>query len=147
MALEITGKLIEIQPTQQIKENFSKREFVIEITQQTNTGMTFTNFASFQLVNNACQMVDRFQVGQDVKVSFDIRGNRWEKDGQVRYITNLNAWRIEAAMAQQMQQGYGQQPQQQQQFNQVPPAQQPYNPPAQQGGTSFDPGSGDDLPF
>ncbi len=147
MALEVTGRLIEIQPIQQIKENFSKREFVIEITQQTNTGMTFTNFASFQLVNNACQMVDRFQVGQDVKVSFDIRGNKWEKDGQTRYITNLNAWRIEAAMAPQMQQGYPQQ-QPQQQFNQpANPAQQPYNPPAQQAGPSFEPGSGDDLPF
>lgn len=144
MALELTGKLIEIQPIQQIKENFSKREFVIEITQQTNTGMTYTNFAAFQLVNNACQLVDRFQVGQDVRVSFDVRGNRWEKDGQVRYITNLNAWRIEAAAAPQMQQGY---PQQQQQYNQAP-QQQPYNPPAQQGGgTSFEPGSGDDLPF
>src|SRR5690606_19632869 len=137
MALEVTGRLIEVQPIQQIKENFSKREFVIEITQQTNTGMTFTNFASFQLVNNACQMIDRFQVGQDVKVSFDIRGNRWEKDGQVRYITNLNAWRVEAAMAPQMQQGYQQAAPQQQynaQYNQAPPAQ---TPPAQQGGTPF----------
>jgi len=144
MALEVSGKLIEIQPTQQIKENFSKREFVIEITQQTNTGMTFTNYASFQLVNNACSLMDRFQVGQEVRVSFDIRGNRWEKDGQVRYITNLNAWRVDpAGMAQQAppQQGYnqGQQyPQQQQQFNQSP--QQPGTP-------SFDPGGADDLPF
>lgn len=144
MALEVSGKLIEIQPTQQIKENFSKREFVIEITQQTNTGMTFTNYASFQLVNNACSLMDRFQVGQEVRVSFDIRGNRWEKDGQVRYITNLNAWRVDpAGMAQQApQQGYnqGQQypQQQQQQFNQAP--QQP-------GAPSFDPGGADDLPF
>ncbi len=143
MALEVSGKLIEIQPTQQIKENFSKREFVIEITQQTNTGMTFTNYASFQLVNNACSLMDRFQVGQDVRVSFDIRGNRWEKDGQVRYITNLNAWRVDpAGMAQQAppQQGYnqGQQYPQQQQFNQAP--QQPGTP-------SFDPGGADDLPF
>lgn len=146
MALEVSGRLIEVQPTQQIKENFSKREFVIEITQQTNTGMTFTNYASFQLVNNACSMIDRFQVGQEVRVSFDIRGNRWEKDGQVRYITNLNAWRVDpGGMAQQAppQQGYnqgGQYPQQQQQFNQAP--QQPGT-----GAPSFDPGGADDLPF
>lgn len=143
MALEVSGKLIEIQPTQQIKENFSKREFVIEITQQTNTGMTFTNYASFQLVNNACSLMDRFQVGQDVRVSFDIRGNRWEKDGQVRYITNLNAWRVDpAGMVQQApQQGYNQgQQYPQQQFNQAP--QQPGA-----GAPSFDPGGADDLPF
>jgi hypothetical protein len=147
MALEVTGKLIDVQPIQQIKENFSKREFVIEISQQTNTGMTFTNFAAFQLVNNACQMIDRFQVGQDIKVSFDIRGNKWEKDGQVRYITNLNAWRIEAAMAAAPggyapQQAGGFNPQ----YNQAPPQQGGFNPPAPQGG-GFDQGGADDLPF
>ncbi|WP_129020793.1 DUF3127 domain-containing protein [Edaphocola flava] len=147
MALEVTGKLIVKQPTQQIKENFSKREFVIEISQQTNTGMTFTNFASFQLVNNACAMIDQFQLGQDVKVSFDIRGNKWEKDGQVRYITNLNAWRVEPAMQQQQQGGY-QQPQQQYGGGmQQAPAQPSYTPPQQPQGPSFDPGVGDDLPF
>lgn len=140
MALEVTGKLIVKQPTQQIKENFSKREFVIEISQQTNTGMTFTNFASFQLVNNACAMIDQFQLGQDVKVSFDIRGNKWEKDGQVRYITNLNAWRVEPAMAQQAYQ----QPQQPQYGGQQ--AQPSFTPPQPQA-PSFDPGVGDDLPF
>lgn len=142
MALEVTGKLIVKQPTQQIKENFSKREFVIEISQQTNTGMTFTNFASFQLVNNACAIIDQFQLGQDVKVSFDIRGNKWERDGQVKYITNLNAWRVEPAMMQQQQGGY-QQPQQQ--YN-AAPQQQQYNAPPQQN-TSFEPNVGDDLPF
>jgi hypothetical protein len=34
-----------------------------------------------------------------VKVSFNIKGNRWEKDGKVNYITNLDAWRIEPATA------------------------------------------------
>ncbi|WP_158605929.1 DUF3127 domain-containing protein [Taibaiella sp. KBW10] len=143
MALEVTGKLIVIQPTQQIKENFSKREFVIEISQQTNTGMTFTNFASFQLVNNACSVIDQFQLGQEVKVSFDIRGNKWERDGQVKYITNLNAWRVEAAMAQPQAGGY-QQPQQQ--YNAPQQPQQNFNAPPQQG-TSFEPNVGDDLPF
>lgn len=158
MALEITGRLIEVQPIQQIKENFSKREFVIEITQVTNTGMTFINYAAFQLVNNACQLIDRFQIGQDIKVSFDIRGNRWEKDGQVRYITNLNAWRVEPAMA--AQPGYGAAPgyaapqpgygmPQQPAPGAMPPQ---YNNPAPQQAPpqpGFNPneGGGDDLPF
>lgn len=151
MSLEVTGRLIDVQPTQQIKENFSKREFVIETTSQNNTGMTYTNFAAFQLVNNACAAIDRFQIGQDIRVSFDIRGNKWEKDGTVRYITNLNAWRVEpAATMQQPQQG--QAPQQfQQQYNQAaPPASQgnQFNNPAPGGNPApFPPQDGSDLPF
>jgi len=97
MSLEVTGKLHEIYPTQQIKENFSKREFVLELTDESPSGMVFTNYASFQLVNNNCPVIDQFQVGDTIKVNFNIRGNRWERDGNVKYITNLNAWRVERA--------------------------------------------------
>lgn len=96
MALEVTGKLIQINDVQEISSTFRKREFVIEITETNmNSGMTFTNFASFQLVQDRVDAISPFQVGDNIKVSFNIRGNRWEKDGNVRYITNLNAWRIE----------------------------------------------------
>ena len=32
-----------------------------------------------------------------MKVSFNIKGNKWERDGKVNYITNLDAWRMESA--------------------------------------------------
>lgn len=119
MSLEVTGRLHAKFPTQQIKDNFSKREFVLELTDESPTGMVFTNYASFQLVNQSCAVIDQFQEGELVKVNFNIRGNRWERDGQVRYITNLNAWRVEraatAAPAPQPQQFQQPQPQQFQQ--------------------------------
>ncbi len=37
--------------------------------------------------------------GIAIKVSFNIKGNRWEKDGKVNYITNLDAWKIESGGA------------------------------------------------
>lgn len=119
MSLEVSGRLHAKFPTQQIKDNFSKREFVLELTDESPTGMVFTNYASFQLVNQSCAVIDQFQEGEMLKVNFNIRGNRWERDGQVKYITNLNAWRVErasaapAAGAPQPQQQYTQQPQQQ----------------------------------
>jgi hypothetical protein len=30
-----------------------------------------------------------------VKVHFNIKGSKWEKNGQINYITNLDAWRLE----------------------------------------------------
>ena len=97
MSLEVTGKLAVKYDTQQIKESFKKREFVIELSEEIN-GNVYTNFAKMQLVQNKCDLLDRFNVGDQIKVSFNLKGNRWEKDGKVNYITNLDAWRIEAAM-------------------------------------------------
>ncbi len=98
MNLEVTGKLIAKYETQQVSEKFKKREFVLELADDIN-GNTYTNFAKMQLVQAKCDIIDRFNEGDQVKVSFNIKGNRWERDGKVNYITNLDAWRIEAASA------------------------------------------------
>lgn len=103
-SLEITGKLIVKYDTQQVSEKFKKREFVIELQEEINGNM-YTNFAKFQLVQNKCDVLDRFNVDATVKVSFNIKGNKWERDGKVSYMTNLDAWRIEAASGQQPSQG------------------------------------------
>ena len=41
-------------------------------------------------------MPDRFNLGDTVKVLFNIKGSKWNKDGKDNYITNLDAWRMEA---------------------------------------------------
>ena len=38
---------------------------------------------------------DRYNLGDELKVSFNIKGTKWAKDGKDNYITNLDAWRIE----------------------------------------------------
>jgi hypothetical protein len=98
MSLEVTGKLLVKYEAQQVSEKFKKREFVIELAEEIN-GNTYTNFAKMQLVQNKCEIIDRFKEGETVKVSFNIKGNRWERDGKVNYITNLDAWRVESATA------------------------------------------------
>ncbi len=96
MSLEQSGKLILKADTQQISDKFKKREFVIEIAEEVN-GNTYTNFAKFQLTQAKCDILERFKEGDNVKVQFNIKGNKWERDGKVNYITNLEAWRIETA--------------------------------------------------
>lgn len=98
MSLEVNGKLAVKYDTQQVNERFKKREFVLEMTEEIN-GNVYTNYAKMQLVQNKCEILDRFNEGDQVKVSFNIKGNKWEKDGKVSYITNLDAWRVEAAAA------------------------------------------------
>jgi Protein of unknown function (DUF3127). len=140
MSLEVTGKLLVKYDTQQVNDRFKKREFVMELAEEIN-GNVYTNYAKMQLVQNKCEILDRFNEGDAIKVNFNIKGNRWERDGKVNYITNLDAWRIEAAGAGMPNNGGGYQQQPQQAYNgggnPAPPSGY-YNP---------SPENVDDLPF
>lgn len=95
MSYEITGKLIVRFDIVQRSESFKTREFVIEKTEEGN-GRSFINYVKFQCVQDKTAMPDRFNIGDEVKVQFNIKGTKWEKDGRTNYITNLDAWRMES---------------------------------------------------
>jgi hypothetical protein len=94
MSYELTGRLIAKFDTVQRSETFKTREFVVEKTDEVN-GRTISNYIKFQSVQEKTNLVDRFNTGDEVKVHFNIKGSKWEKDGRTNYITNLDAWRIE----------------------------------------------------
>jgi len=94
MSYEISGKLVAKYDTVQRTETFKTREFVIEKSDDIN-GRMITNYVKFQCVQDKTTMVDRFNLGDDVKVMFNIKGTKWVKDGRENYITNLDAWRME----------------------------------------------------
>ncbi len=100
MSYELTGKLIAKSDTVQRTATFKTREFVIEKTEDIG-GRMITNYAKFQCVQDKTGMPDRFSIGETVKVHFNIKGTKWEKNGQVNYITNLDAWRMETINLQQ----------------------------------------------
>lgn len=132
MSFEITGKLVVKYNTVQRSESFKTREFVIEKSDDIN-GRVITNYIKFQSVQDRTSIVDRHNEGEMVKVYFNIKGTRWEKEGKVNYITNLDAWRIESMM--QAQPGADRMPD----YNTSQEA--PFS--QQQGGGN----AGDDLPF
>lgn len=100
MGFDVSGKLVAKFEIVQRTESFKTREFVIE-TSEDIKGRIITNYIKFQSVQDRTTIIDRFNIGDQVKVHFNIRGTRWEKNGQVNYITNLDAWRIEAVNLQQ----------------------------------------------
>jgi len=95
MSFEINGRLAEKYETQKVSERFQKREFILEIKSTSANGFEFVDFIKFQSTQDKCSMLDTFNIDDTVKVSFNLRGRKWEKDGQVSYFTNLEAWRIE----------------------------------------------------
>jgi len=93
--MELTGKLIVINPTQQITETFKKREFVIEKSETAPNGQVYTDYIKMQFIQNKCDLLDAFVTGQEVTVAFNVKGSKYEKEGNVNYFVNLQAWKIE----------------------------------------------------
>jgi single-strand DNA-binding protein len=94
MNFEITGKLYEIYPTNQKTDKFRSREFVL-VTSKMAGDREVVDYVKFQTTNDRCDLLNKYNVGSEVTVHFNIRGNRWENAGKVSYFTNLDAWRIE----------------------------------------------------
>ena len=94
MSYELAGKLVAKYDTVQRTETFKTREFAVEKTDDIN-GRTITNYVKFQCVQDKTTIIDRVNIGDEIKVYFNIKGSKWEKDGKVNYITNLDAWRME----------------------------------------------------
>lgn len=94
MSYELTGKLLEKFEPVQRTGTFKVREFVVEKSEEIN-GKTITNYIKFQCVQDRVNIVDRVNPGDEIKVYFNIKGSKWEKDGRISYFSNLDAWRIE----------------------------------------------------
>jgi Domain of unknown function (DUF3127) len=94
MSYELTGKLISKSDTLQRTETFKVREFALEKTDDIG-GRTIVNYVKFQCVQDKTEIIDKVNIGDNVKVYFNIKGTKWEKDGKTSYFTNLDAWRIE----------------------------------------------------
>ena len=98
MAFEITGKIIDILPVNQVSDKFRKREFVIE-KKEAGGSNVFIDYIKFQLLQDKCDLINESYLNEEVKIWFNIKGNRWERDGKVNYFTNLDAWKIERSSA------------------------------------------------
>jgi hypothetical protein len=94
MAFEIVGKVIDVSPVVQVSDKFRKREFVIE-KKEAGGAAVFVDYIKFQLVQDKCDLINESFLQEEVKIWFNLKGNKWERDGKVNYFTNLDAWKIE----------------------------------------------------
>lgn len=94
MAFEIIGKVVDISPVMQVSDKFRKREFVIE-KKEAGGGAVFVDYLKFQLVQDKCDLINESFLHEEVKIWFNLKGNKWERDGKVNYFTNLDVWKLE----------------------------------------------------
>jgi hypothetical protein len=88
----IEGKLLEKSETQEIKESFRKREFVVEYAENPQ----YPEFLKFELIQSNCEQLDGIEVGEQIVVNFNLKGRKWtDPKGEVKYFNSLQAWRLD----------------------------------------------------
>jgi uncharacterized protein DUF3127 len=93
--MDITGILKFKGSTEQVSDKFKKREIVI-----TDNSSQYPQHISFQLAQDKCSLADKLEIGEAIKVHFNLRGKEWNSPkGEVRYFNTLEIWRIESADA------------------------------------------------
>ncbi len=92
MNFSIQGKLYKKFDTQQIKETFRKREFVVEYADNP----MYPQHVPFQLIQDKVDMIEPFEEGQEIQVEFNLRGREWRApDGAFKYFISLDVWRLQ----------------------------------------------------
>jgi hypothetical protein len=94
--MEIKGKLVEKFPTQQVTDKFKKQEFVLEFAENPQ----YPEFVKFETIQDKCGLVDKFDVGTELTVAFNLKGRKWnDPKGGTKYFNTLQAWKLQAASA------------------------------------------------
>ena len=88
--MEIAGKIKVINPTKEVSDTFKKREMVVTTEEQ------YPQHISIDFIQDKCAVLDSYKVGENVKVSINVRGKEHTtKDGEVKYFNQLQGWKIE----------------------------------------------------
>ncbi len=89
--MELQGKIKMIDETKTYGNNgFRKREMVITTEEQ------YPQHIMIEFVQDKTDLLNSYKVGQDVKVSINVRGREWvNPQGETKYFNSIQGWRIE----------------------------------------------------
>ncbi len=87
-SFELSGTLKVLEDLQTFASGFTKREFVIEVPDG-----KYPQMVKFETVRDKIDQLNTLSIGDELKVTFDVRGNEYKG----RYYVNLNAWKIESS--------------------------------------------------
>lgn len=88
--MEVTGKVKVIGNTIDVSASFKKRELVVATDEQ------YPQFISINFVQDKTELLDKYRLGEEVKVSINLRGREWTNpEGETKYFNDIQGWRIE----------------------------------------------------
>ena len=89
--MEVLGTIKVLGTTAEFgAKAFKKRELVVTTDEQ------YPQDIMIEFVQDKCEMLDAYELGQNVKVGINLRGREWiNGEGVAKYFNSLQGWRIE----------------------------------------------------
>lgn len=89
--MEVLGKIKMIGETQTFGANgFKKRELVVTTEEQ------YPQHIMIEFVQDKTDLLNNIQVGQNVKISINLKGREWiNPQGETKYFNSIQGWRVE----------------------------------------------------
>ena len=89
--MNISGKVKLINETKEYGSNgFRKREVVVTTEEQ------YPQDLLIEFIQDKCDILDSYKVGESVKIDINLRGREWESpQGEIKYFNSIQGWRIE----------------------------------------------------
>ena len=89
--MEVQGSIKVIGEVQEISATFKKRELVVSTDEQ------YPQTLSIEFIQDKTELLNKFEIGQNVKVSINLRGREWEnpQTKEIKYFNSIQGWRIE----------------------------------------------------
>ena len=93
--MEVTGKIKKIDETKTFgASGFRKREMVVTTADQ------YPQMILVEFVQDKVDLLNSYKVGDDVKISINLRGSEWiNPEGVAVYFNSIQGWRIEKGEA------------------------------------------------
>jgi hypothetical protein len=71
-------------------KGFKKQELVVTTSEQ------YPQDINIEFVQDKCDLLNSYNVGQSVKVSINLRGREWiNPQGEAKYFNSVQGWRVE----------------------------------------------------
>jgi hypothetical protein len=88
--MEVTGRVKMIDQTKEVgSSGFKKRDIVVTTDEQ------YPQHILVQFVQDKCDLLNNFQVGEQVKIDINLRGREWTNpQGETVYFNTIQGWRI-----------------------------------------------------
>ena len=126
--MEVSGRIKVINPEIQVSATFKKRELVVSTEEQ------YPQHILVNFVQDKCDILNSYKVGEQVKVGINLRGREWVSPaGETKYFNDIQGWKVDRMASEA--------PAQNQAMPPVPPAE------AFAPATNFKEEEHDDLPF
>ncbi len=89
--MEVSGKIKKIDETKTFGNNgFRKREMIITTEEQ------YPQFLNIEFIQDKCDLLDHFNVGDAVKIGINLKGREWiNPEGEAKYFNSIQGWKID----------------------------------------------------